>query len=27
LGHAGEAFRMDAARRRCGARGRRLLGA
>ena len=27
LGHAGKAFRMDAARRRCGARGRRLLGA
>ena len=25
LGHAGKAFRMDAARRRCGARGRRLL--
>jgi hypothetical protein len=26
LGHAGKAFRMDAARRRCNARGRRLLG-
>jgi hypothetical protein len=26
LGHAGKAFRMDAARRRCSARSRRLLG-